>query len=160
MNITLKPIATITRSDTDIALDFTRAIPSGRWTNYGEIAECVMAVTPGRTRTISGYSIALKLMHTGLAPWHGLRNTDGLFNVAHIEKRDHAAVQEECDQMLRDEGCSVSGHHANPANHVTANQLLALSGERPKYVPNMLSTEAQRQVAERVAERIARLNYP
>ena len=150
----------MTKSDAELALDFLRLIPSGRWTNYGEIAECVNSVTPDRPRPITGYGVALRLMPYEGEAWHRLRNAEGVFNVAAKTPGNHADVQNRCDQRLRDEGCPVSAHHAATANHVSASQLLRLGNVRTAHVPNVLSAEAQRRVDERVAERVARLNRP
>ena len=148
-----------TKSDADIALDFLHLIPSGRWTNYGEIAECVMAVTPERKRKLTGFIVAHQLLHGGPdQPWHRLRNAKGLFVVPGTERRNHAEVQRELDQKLRDEGCTVSGGHAHTSGHITASQLLRIADVKVERVPNVLSVEAQRRVDERVAERVARLN--
>ena len=67
------------RSDLDVALDFLRRIPEGRWTNYGEIAECVNTI---QGTDHSGYRVAMLMLHCDASePWHRLRNAEGVFNV-------------------------------------------------------------------------------
>ena len=61
----------IIRSDADPAHEFACRIPSGRWTNYGEIAECVIAVTPEHRRTLSGFTVANLLLPLLPAPLRG-----------------------------------------------------------------------------------------
>ena len=74
-------------SDADIAHHLTCAIPVGRWTNYGTIAEAIDVVAPGRK--LNGWRVAMLLPPTVPAPWHRLRNQDAVFNVPVSERRDY-----------------------------------------------------------------------
>jgi alkylated DNA nucleotide flippase Atl1 len=142
-------------SDADIAHHLTCAVPVGRWTNYGTIAEAIGVVAPGRN--LNGWRVAMLLLPMGPAPWHRLRNQGGVFNVPSSERRDHHVVRQELDDRLRGEGCRVDAatHAADARQFIGAAELLELVAP-----PTRASLDPERAAAirQRAAERAARLN--
>jgi alkylated DNA nucleotide flippase Atl1 len=118
-------------SDLEIARYLVCSIPAGRWTNYGEIADAIEAFSPGRelnAASNAGWRVAMMLLHTGPAPWHRLRNKEGMFVVPNSERRDHEVVQREVDDALRAEGCRVDlTGFADPRNWIGERELVRLA---------------------------------
>ena len=149
-------------SDGDIGVHFVELTPPGRWSDYTEYAACVTAVTPGRQRNspLNGWRMATLMLRLGSThtPWHRCRNQEGVINPPNGH-RDPEGERRRYAERLRAEGCPVTGGVAAGSQHITARELLALDGLDPGPAPReVLSAEAARRVAERVAERVERLN--
>lgn len=113
-------------SNLDIALELAMRIPHGRWTSYGELGEAAGRISGN---VASGWTIANGLLHRHGAPWHRLRNKDGVFNgPANAVEGSPQAAEERCDRALVAEGCAVTLRRADPARFVSAAELLRVAG--------------------------------
>ena len=145
-------------SDLEIAHHLTRAIPGGRWTSYGTIAEAIEELLPGRG--LNGWRVAMLLLTIGQdgTRWTRLRNRDGVFNVdgRTADRIGAAAHQKEMDDQLRAEGCRVDGGVADPRRFIGVNELLTLV-DRPAKANREVSPERADAIRKRSAERAARI---
>ena len=110
-------------SDLEIARYLVCSIPAGRWNKYGEIADAIEALSPGRELNAdsrAGWRVAMTLLPlpSDAAPWHRLRNKDGVY-VPPGSPPNAKERQREMDDRLRAEGCRVDmTGFAEPGNWV------------------------------------------
>jgi hypothetical protein len=147
-------------SDADIAHHLARCIPGPpkvRWTDYGTIAEAVRSLTPTRAREseLNGWRVAMLLLPREHAPWHRLRNKDGIFNVPR-GRPNPEQIQAARDQQLRDEGCPVDASRiAHRGHFIGAAELLQIAGITPLHDPLAAARAADPDLQARVAARRA-----
>ena len=119
-------------SDLEIARYLVCSIPAGRWTNYGEIADAIDALSPGRELNAAsnpGWRVAMTLLPlpSDAAPWHRLRNKDGVY-VPPGSPPNAKERQREMDDRLRAEGCRVDmTGFADPRNWIGERELVRLA---------------------------------
>jgi len=153
-------VSFIRMSDADIAQHLARCIPGPprvRWTDYGTIAEAVRTLTPTRSRDseFNGWRVAMLLLQREHAPWHRLRNKDGVLNVPR-GRENPEQIKAARDERLREEGCpvDVSGR-ADQRYFIGAAELLEIAGVAPLHDPLAAARAADPDLQARVAARRA-----